>query len=621
MKKVSDLRKFHEELNQSFYELEKVEEFPNHFYQALLAGDNTYYQKNIAEAKIFDDEWISTIESYFMSLDKITKNYKSGLKYLQEVVAIEKAKKVNSDSIKHLAANTHLIKEIRDRDVIPKRILTTQAEIDYAIYENRFIMTLIDRLFDFINRRHNIVKNNVDSIQNKFFNMKSNFELRDSIIDLEIDLKIKENLDADNVSIKNHQLLDRIHNLLKKVNGLKLSPFMEELKNAKPIIPPIMKTSIILKNVDYNNCYKLWLYLDKFNTLNFDVDVKEQNLSFDRYYMKNIYQSTLTLFTTVYGNQKALEDHYQYLDTNDYKRKSPKFIKKSLTELMTNPDPITMENTEINQFFLEQNKKILEDRLDRAIDESSSYDVALRKAIRDTIGITNALFKDYFNLDDEDIESDYFFAGIMKKDLDEELKKAKERVRIARIIRETKEVDYNNSIRLEKRLLKDIENVNKEINKGLKKRALDEAKKKAIEERIKLERLNLNKNQEILSEYLEFISAQKEMLALQTKEIQEKIKEEEKRIKLEEKKIIEAEKKKAIQVYNQEIRKAKTKQKIAKEEMLRKTKKLLKQEKKKFTDAEFKLKKESKERIKSVKEKVSTKTNVKVKAKKSEIKK
>ena len=132
MKKVSDLRKFHEQLNQVYYELEREEEFPNHFYQALLSGENEIYQKSIQESKVFHEDWIETIESYFSSLDKITRDPKSGLKYLQEVVQIEKAKKVNSDSIRHLAANTQLIKEVRNGDVIPKQILTTQAEIEYA---------------------------------------------------------------------------------------------------------------------------------------------------------------------------------------------------------------------------------------------------------------------------------------------------------------------------------------------------------------------------------------------------------------------------------------------------------------------------------------------------------
>lgn len=606
MKTTSDLKKFHQELNQVFYELEMAEQFPNHFYQALLSGDNTIYQKSIQESKIFHEEWISTIESFFPSLDKITKDPKSGLKYLQEVVAIEKAKKTNSDSVRHLAQNTHLIKEIKNGDVIPKKILNTQAEINYAIYENRFIKTLVDRLFDFVNRRYELVKTNVETYNRKFFNMDSNFDLQDSNISLKIDLKIQDTLTDDEVAKKNHQLLSRIQTLLKKVNGIRISPFMEELKNAKPIQPPIMKTSIILKNIDYNNCFNLWLYLDKYNTLNFDVDTKEQNLTLDRYYLRNVYQTALTAFTNIYGNQKALEEHYQYLDVREYTRRSPKIVKKSLAELMTQPDPFVMEDNQINQFFLEQNKQILQERLDKAMEESSSYEVALRRALRETIAISNALFKDFFELDDDQNKEDLIFTRMVKTDLDQELLKAKDRARVARVIRETKEVDYNNAIRLEKRMLKHIVEIDKEIQKSLKKRAIEEAKKQAIEERIKIERQNLEKNQAMLSEYLEFVAEQKRLLVEESRDIQEKIKLEEKRIREEEKKLIELEKKKAMLKYQSEMKKIRDRQKKEKDQAIIKAKKDRIAEQKKYKEAEKRLKMKSDERIKKAKEKIKS---------------
>ncbi|HRX45108.1 MAG TPA: DUF2357 domain-containing protein [Acholeplasmataceae bacterium] len=607
MKKVSDLRKFHEELNQVFYELEREEEFPNHFYQALLSGENEIYQKSIQESKVFHEDWIETIESYFPSLDKITRDPKSGLKYLQEVVQIEKAKKVNSDSIRHLAANTQLIKEVRNGEVIPKQILTTQAEIEYAIYENRFIKTLVDRLFDFVNRRYDLVKHNVETYQNKFFNLKSNFDMRESNISLEVDLKIKDTVDNDELAKSNHELLSRIQSLLKRVNGIRVSPFMEDLKHAKPIVPPIMKTSIILKNVDYNNCYNLWLYLDKYNMLNFDVDVKEQNLTLDRYYLRNVYQTALTAFTTVYGNQKALEDHYQYLDVQEYKRKSPKIVKKTLTELMTSPDPYAMEDNQMNQFFLEQNKKLLKERIDQAMEESSNYEIALRKALRDTIAISNALYKDFFDLEEDSDREDMFFSRMVKVDLEDELLKAKDRARVARVIRETKEVDYNNAIRLEKRMLKHIVSVNKEIQKNLKKKGIEEAKKQAIEERIKHERKNLEKNQYILSEYLEFVQEQKKLLQEDSRDIQDKIKLEEKRIRDEEKRLIEQEKKKALKKYSEELAKIKQKQQKEKDRIALQTKKAREQEKKKFKAAQAKLKKQAQERVMREKKKFQAK--------------
>jgi len=605
MKKTSDLTQLLKTLNELYYVVEMEEEFPNYFYQGFLSGDNEIYQKVISEVKIFHEDWIDTIESYFNSLDKITKNAKSGLRYEEEVTAIEKAKKINSQSVRHLAANTHLIKEVRPDMVVPKKILTIQAEIEYAIYENRFIKTLIDRLFSFVNGRYQVVKKNVESYQKKHFNLKSNFDIRESNIELMIDINIKEDLDDEKINQENHELLSRISQLLKKVNGLRESAFMIELRNAKPVFPPIMKTQIILKNVDYKNCYTLWLYLDKYSSLEFDVEVKEQNLPFDKYYLKNVYQSALMAFTTVYGNQKALADHYQYIDVTEYRKRSPKFMKKHLKDIINQPEPISMEDTHINQYYLEQSMKIFKDNVEKYQTESSSYEVSLKKAIKDTMNITNALYDSFFEFSrEEEFDEDTIFQQMVKEDLDHELLRAKDKARVARIIRETKEVDYNNAIRLEKKMMKEIDHIDKQILKKLKRRSTDEAKKLAIEERIRLERESLSKNQGILQDYLSYVSEQKQILNEESKAFFEKKKEELQKIKEEEKLLIANEKKRAAKQYQLDLKKMKDKQRKEKQKIEAQIKdqrriqrELLKKEKEKMV-------KESKERIEKAKLKI-----------------
>ena len=606
MKKTSDLTQLLKTLNELYYVVEMEEEFPNYFYQGFLSGENELYQKVISEVKIFHEDWIETIESYFNSLDKITKNAKSGLRYEQDVVAIEKAKKTNSDSVRHLAANTHLIKEVRPDMVVPKKILNTQAEIEYAIYENRFIKTLIDRLFSFVNNRYQVIKNNVESYQKKHFNLKSNFDIRESNVELSIDINVKEDLEDQSVNQDNHILLNRISSLLKKVNGLRESAFMVELKKAKPVIPPIMKTQILQKNVDYKNCYTLWLYLDKYNALDFDVEVKEQNLPFDKYYLKNVYQSALMAFTTVYGNQKELADHYQYVDVNEYRKKSPKFVKKHLKDIIKQPEPITMEETSINQYYLEQNTKLLKDNIEKHQAESSNYEVSLKKALRDMINITNSIYDSYFQFSDQedDNDEDQIFNQLVKEDLDSELLKAKDKARVARIIRETKEVDYNNSIRLEKRMMKEIDQIDKQILKKLRRKAAEDAKKSGIEERIRIERENLSRNQGILQDYLSYISEQKQVLNEEAKAFAEKKKEEQRKIKEEEKLLIEQEKKRVAKQYQIDLKKMKDKQRIEKQKIDAQIKEQRRIQRESIKKEKEKLLAQSKERIQKAKQKL-----------------
>jgi len=88
MRKTDELDKFYAEIIASIKDQESNAQFPEFFYNILLAGDNKIYQKVITETKRFDGEWIQTLESYFPSLDRIIKNPKSALKYEEEITVL-----------------------------------------------------------------------------------------------------------------------------------------------------------------------------------------------------------------------------------------------------------------------------------------------------------------------------------------------------------------------------------------------------------------------------------------------------------------------------------------------------------------------------------------------------
>lgn len=571
MSQNNDLITLHKSLSKMMADLEKKHPFPDQFYHLLLSGQLQLLQKSIIEIKEFHEDWIGTIESYFPSLNKITKDPKSGLKYLQEVEAIEKAKKVNSDSIRHLSANTHLIKEVKDNNVVPKRILTTQAEINYAIYENRFIKTLVDRLYHFVDSRYQLVKTNIESFHNRIFELESLFKIDHIEVDMNIQLKLKETLHDQVQAVENKKLLDRIEFLMKQIGGILASPFMQDLKEAKPVTPPIMQTSILLKNIDYKNCYTLWLYLDKYNVLNFDVDVTEKNLTLDQMFLKNIYQSTLFLFTNIVGNQEDLKKHYAYLNQKEFKKKSPEIITRTMDELLTSRSPIELEDTQINQYFLDKNKEVFQERLELAQASGKSYDQSLKQVLKDMLAISNALYQNYFEL--ESMDEDRIFERLIAENIEQQIEKTKEKIKISRIIREVKEIDYNQSIRMEKRFIKDLEQLERHYVKVLKKRAVDQAEKERLEEQIRIERKHFEANQKELNEHLEKVKNEKDQLAAETRAIQEQLKADVERMRAEEKALIESEKEKALLIYQKQQEKIKKQQEIEKKKLQQQLKK------------------------------------------------
>jgi hypothetical protein len=320
--------------------------------------------------------------------------------------------------------------------------------------------------------------------------------------------------------------------------------------------------------------------------------------------MKNIYQMSLQVFTNIYANQKALTEHYQYLDDRAYRKKSPKIIKKQLESLITPGTKVDMEDNQLNQYYLDQSKKMFQESIDKHVEASSSYEVGLKKALRDTIEISNALYKSYFELDDDMNQEDFMFKSLVKESTEDLIEKTKDKLKIARIIRETKEVDYNNTIRLEKRLIKDIETLDKQLLKENKKRIREEAKREKIEAKIKLERQHLNENQEALRNYIAHVSSLRNVMSSEHKEVSKKISETRKKIKEEEARIIAAEKKKAKKLYDEQIKKIRAKQKRDKERLAKQAQKKLKDEKERLLKQEAKIKAQSAARIEKQKQKI-----------------
>src|SRR5690554_4587218 len=108
--------------------------------------DKTEYKKS-------DQDWIVIIESFFTSLNQIITNIRNTLKYEEEILPIERTRRTSNVSIRHILRNTKYIQDINEDDeVYPSKVLNTISEIDYGIYENRFIMTLIDRLYHYLHR-------------------------------------------------------------------------------------------------------------------------------------------------------------------------------------------------------------------------------------------------------------------------------------------------------------------------------------------------------------------------------------------------------------------------------------------------------------------------------------
>ncbi len=485
-----DVTKYSQKLDYALFNLNN-EDFYKYFENAFLNGDRTLYQKNISEAKTFDDTWIKTVESYFPSIDKITREPKSILRYDEDIVAVERAKKTSAKSVRHLASHTENIRDIDENNyVTPKKVLIEIPEQEYAIYENRFIKTLINRLYLFVKNRYEIIKNNVESFQKDRLSGTANFDFNDTKVELSVDLTITKDLDDKKINEHNYDLLARTEKLNYLITGLKNSQFMKMLKNAPAVHPPIMKTNIIMKNPEFRNAYNLWIFLDKYSILGYDVTIREKDLEFDDGFIDDINHMFATNYAIILGNQLNRLEKYNVPDGyQELIKKKTKIVSQNPKDFVPNPDLIEMEESHLNEFFLQKYKELLDSGINKEtknefLDEPN--DAIIKRNVRQTTDIVNALYDAKFEISEE--------ADILHRledtDLEKEYQRSLEQLRYAKIIREVKEVDYNNFFRTERRLLRALSKTNTEmIKKLIEERKYEEKERKIKEIEAKIDAL------------------------------------------------------------------------------------------------------------------------------------
>ena len=223
--------------------------------------DSTMRVKTDYFKDINDFEWVSVFEELLPYIEKILRNPKRFITTEEEIVKIESAKKVGVETVKHLAKHTNFIQDIDEQtgDVIPSKLLNVLKEETFNTYENRFIYTLILRLEEFIRKRKEGIKKNPRLKDNKKIEYASSTMVGDEKINVNIQL----NTELDTKLDFDKKMAERIKKIESSIRDLKYTEVYKALEKegVALVTPPIKKTNVILKNVNFQYAMTLWEYV------------------------------------------------------------------------------------------------------------------------------------------------------------------------------------------------------------------------------------------------------------------------------------------------------------------------------------------------------------------------
>lgn len=496
-------------------------------FNELQQGEKTIYNKTVRETKIFDGNFLDVVIGAYPSLLKICRDPKKTLAYMQEVVAMEKAKKVDSESIRHLASHTQYIRDINEQnEVIPSKILSTYAEDNIGIYENRFIKSLINRVIVFLDTRLKLMDENLESISADEIRYKNNIKLSHRKIDLEMNIKISnEILDE---TQKARELFDKTKNALDKYRALKGTGLYQAVAKLKDVVHPIMKTNIILHNPDFKIAYNLWLYIDRTTEVGYNVQSDEKTNDDDDVILNDFNHIGVFLINDLM-HQRGI----QSLEAFDGEKNVRELKHDDITKYELEPKDIKLSHQEISEYLLSRISEIFEEKYKESLSQGLSYEMSVKRVFREMIDVLNRIYPNLFGVNTEDMKKTPELLEILKR-----------KQRVMKLIREQKQIDLNKMDRETQTLDTNIKNLEDYL-----KRQAERQKERERKEALRLEKLRLQeekrKAREEKRKEAERLKAEKERIKAEQERLKEEErlkKEEEERLKKEEEKRTEEQK-------------------------------------------------------------------------------
>lgn len=229
---------------------------------------SNYVVKVNSESVSVDFEWLDLMEETVRYIDNILRNPNRFIVNEEEIVKVEQARRITVETIKHLSKHTNYIQEIdKNGEVRPSKILNINKDESYDTYENRLIYTLIQNMRSFIDIR----KSKLITASSEKNSLESEYHGKTVIgkenINVDVIMHSNSKVDSEYQSKDDMSVEERIAKLELRITDLTNTNVYKTLAKAHVarVIPPIKKTNLILKNVNFQYAMKLWDYLQSYD--------------------------------------------------------------------------------------------------------------------------------------------------------------------------------------------------------------------------------------------------------------------------------------------------------------------------------------------------------------------
>ena len=273
--------------------------------------------------KAIDEQWVAAIEDCLMAIDSLIRNPFRFIEETDKVLPIEMSKNITSRSIRHLAQHSDYINKVEGDMIIPSKILNVYRDETIFTYENKFINTLIHKLYLFVNKRYITAKKYGRDEKVTSLNFTSDF-VNGGIkgkfsFGIELSEQPEENAKLKN-SVYTTDIWKRVEHLNKVVTAYMTSEFCKTM-GQNFIRPPVMHTNAMTKNRYLRQCLALYQFIEGYENVGYNMVVEETAEDLDEAYVKELYSMLAIQYLIFRSKIGEITDEERSL--SEYKTDTP----------------------------------------------------------------------------------------------------------------------------------------------------------------------------------------------------------------------------------------------------------------------------------------------------------
>ncbi len=274
--------------------IDEYEVYPT-IIEKMRSGNATMELRKRYFLRAIDETWVNAIEEVIPALDYIIRNPSKFIEEKEELIPVELTRKVSVRTLQHLSQHTNYIQDVKGDEITPSMLLNVFKDETFMTYDNKFVNTLINRLFMFINRRYEIALKAGQDEKTTSIEFKEDF-LHDKIkVKMNFQIEISEQSGGlDDRVERNYSYTTDLWKRVEKLNSILTTYVTSEFcmqMGHNYIRPPVMRTNAIMKNKNLRQCYELWQFLDTYDGAGYSMLLQENLEKIDEGYIKEMYST------------------------------------------------------------------------------------------------------------------------------------------------------------------------------------------------------------------------------------------------------------------------------------------------------------------------------------------